>query len=300
MPEVFLERATDYPHTLSILPGLLDCILPDLTTLSVLVKPNFVALRNANLACTNAHFIHSVAVQCRERGAKVIIGDSPAFGSAQAIASHIGLTTLLPPDIPIITLGRGVPHTSGGFEVSISADALEADLIINMPKCKAHSQMRYTGAVKNLFGCVVGIRKALLHARHGDHGHDFLRMICGFMDILPPTISIMDGVIAMHETGPINGKPFALHLLGASTNPVALDTALGMIFGKQPHAFPIWAECLRQNRLGAKPEELSFPHGKPEDFPADGFLFPHDLKPESFRPDVLIRSLIKRLWMSLR
>ena len=44
----------------------------------------------------------------------------------------------------------------------------EADGIINLPKMKAHQLTRITGAVKNLFGCIPGKRKALYHVQFQD------------------------------------------------------------------------------------------------------------------------------------
>ncbi|NCB64275.1 MAG: DUF362 domain-containing protein [Clostridia bacterium] len=88
-----------------------------------------------------------------ERGARVIVGDSPAFGTAQAIAEALHLPELLRPlSVDVITLDRGVSVKSANVPVKIAAQALEADLILNLPKFKAHSQMRLSGAVKNLYG----------------------------------------------------------------------------------------------------------------------------------------------------
>ena len=42
----------------------------------------------------------------------------------------------------------------------ISRAILDADLIINVPKFKTHMQTRVTGAVKNMFGILVGAEKA--------------------------------------------------------------------------------------------------------------------------------------------
>ena len=299
MPDVLLARLGDYSQAPQVVPELLDRLLPDISGASLLIKPNFVALRGAPLCCTHASVIAAAARHCSDRGARVTVGDSPAFGTAQSIAGAIGLTELLRPlGVPVITLGRGVRLTSGGVRVPVSADALEADVILNLPKFKAHSQMRFSGAVKNLFGCVTGVNKAWLHALHGDKGGRFAEMICGLMDVLPPVLSLVDGVEAMHRTGPILGDPFPLGLLGASASPVALDTAAAMVLGARPEAFAVWQACLRAGLPGARPEELRFPLLRPEDFDATGFELPQTLKPESFRPDVLLRSLIRRAWLS--
>ena len=297
--DVFLERPASPAEAATRLPALLDRILPDARGRKILIKPNFVAARNARLCCTHPLLIAAAARHCLDLGARVTIGDSPAFGTAQAIAQATGLSDLLHGlNAPVITLNHGVSRTSGGFAVRIAAQALEADLILNLAKFKAHSQMRLTGAVKNLFGCVSGVRKAWLHARHGDRGHEFAALICGLGRILPPTVSVLDGVLAMHRTGPIAGEAFALEFLGASVSAVAMDAAAGMTLGVGAADLPIWAQCARENLPGADPDDLRFPLLDPTAFDARGFVLPDRLKPESFRPGTLLRSFVKRLWMS--
>jgi uncharacterized protein (DUF362 family) len=299
--EVLLERARDYFHAPQAVSLLLDRTLPDIAGARLLIKPNFVALKGAPLCCTHASVIAAAARHCVERGARVAVGDSPAFGTAGAVAAAIGLPEMLRPlGVPVITLGRGVKVRSGPVRVPVSADALEADLILNLPKFKAHSQMRFSGAVKNLFGCVTGVSKAWLHAVHGDKGGRFAAMICGLLDVLPPVVSLMDGVEAMHRTGPIARAPFPLGLLAAGSNPVALDTASAMVLGVSPEAFPVWRACALAGLPGAQPDALTFPLLRPEEFDAAGFELPQTLKPESFRPDVLLKSLVRRIWLSRR
>ena len=46
------------------------------------------------------------------------------------------------------------------------------------------------------------------------------------LDLLPPSVSLLDAVVAMHVTGPVDGSPFPLQMLAASHSAVALDTAL--------------------------------------------------------------------------
>ena len=52
----------------------------------VLVKPNLVAPRRATLSCTHPAVVRVVCEWLLERGAEVTVGDSPAFGTTQAVA----------------------------------------------------------------------------------------------------------------------------------------------------------------------------------------------------------------------
>lgn len=299
MIDVFLRQALDYEQAGDLIPDLLRRILPKIQGARLLIKPNFVAQRNAIISCTHPSIIAASARYCLEQGATVAVGDSPAFGTAQAIARTTGLERNLQAlGIDIITLTAGRRVRSGAVEVPVSKQALEADLILNLPKFKAHSQMLLTGAVKNLFGCVTGVNKAWLHAHHGDKGTLFAEMISGLLQALPPVYSLLDGVVAMHRTGPINGDPYLLRFLGASRSAVALDTAAAMTLGLESSHVPIWECCRTQRMPGSEPADLAFPQLAPTDFPASDFQLPASLKPESFRPDVLLRSMMKRWWMS--
>ncbi len=278
--------------------------------LRVLVKPNLLRPDPKKLVCTHARLIAAVCRCLLEHGCRVSIGDSPGFGSAPGVARSIGLPEALSAvpggkDISVLTLGAPVlrPLSLGG-SVSLSRHALEADHILNLPKLKAHSQMRMTGAVKNLFGCVPGVRKAVLHARHGDKAKDgtacFSALIADIMAHLPPMTSLLDGVSAMHVTGPSNGRPYGAHLLAASSSPVALDTAVYTLMGLSPGQVPLWRELQRRAAPGAFAGDIEMAGESPEFFDFSGFVLPQSLTAESFNPFRLLRSTIRRLWAGFR
>ena len=50
-------------------------------------------------------------------------------------------------------------------QLVLARAALEADGIISLAKMKTHGFMRITGAVKNQFGCVPGMRKGEFHVK---------------------------------------------------------------------------------------------------------------------------------------
>lgn len=214
------------------------------------------------------------------------IGDSPAFGTARRVANANGLTEALQGlPVKIINLDHAKKiRLECGICIGISQKALEPDLIINIAKLKAHSQLCITAAVKNLFGCVVGFRKALAHCQYGDVSNLFESLIIELIQALPQTVSLVDAVTSMHKTGPVNGIPFNLNLIGGSPSPVALDTALYNILEVRPHNAPLWLESQRRKLPGAHIHELIYPLAKPENFDAFGFIFPCKLKPVTFYP----------------
>jgi uncharacterized protein (DUF362 family) len=295
--DVFLARADAYADAEPVVFQLLDSLNLSLPASGyVLVKPNLISSRNARLSCTHPAIVAATARYFLDRNCSVVVGDSPAFGSARSVGRASGLTRLLDElGLDLVTLAHPVPITFGPFTVGISTTALNAALIVNLPKLKAHSQMRVSGGVKNLFGTVSGFRKPLVHFRHGDRQGRFAAFFVHLMQALPETISLMDGITAMHETGPTFGKPFAGRMLGASRDTVALDTAVYGLLGLKPADVPIWRECVCLGIEGAFPEMAHYPLDVPNAFHFEGFAVPGELQPEVFGPRRLVRSLIKRL-----
>ena len=109
--------------------------------------------------------------------------------------------------------------------------------------------------------------------------------------------ALADGGVAMHVTGPSGGKPFVLHLMGASASAVALDEALYAVFGLAPEAVPLGAALVRRKAQGsaASGTEVTFPLLRPENFDARGFELPRELSHTSFHPARFVQSCLRRI-----
>ena len=268
------------------------------TGLRALVKPNWVAPRRAALACTNPAFLRAVAEALIDRGARVTVGDSPAFGAAERLAAATGSDVALRGlPAPIVNFSAGPTlRFSFGASTRLARQAAECDLIVSVPKLKAHSQLRLTAAVKNFFGCVVGARKALIHALHGERANHFQSVIIEVMLALQPSLTVVDGIEAMSVTGPMNGEAAWLGIVAAGQNPVAVDTALYQMLRIAPSEAPLWREAQARNLPGARPEEILFPLAAPGDFDTSAFQAPRALDPLAFTPGRLAVSVARRLW----
>ena len=263
----------------------------------VLVKPNLVSALRGPLACSEPALVAAACAWLLDHGAKPWVGDSPAFGTARSVGRRIGLDAALAPlKVPLRNLGRPARLALDfGGAVGISRDALEADLILSLPRLKAHGQLRLTAGGKNLFGCVAGARKALAHSRFGEQGTRFESLLVQVMAALPPVFTLLDGIVAMSRTGPSGGDPLPLGLLAASPSPVALDTALFTALRQTPQDVATWAECLRRGLPGARRDEVAFPLLPPEAFDFSGFIVPNSLDAVSFHPLRLLKGAYKRL-----
>jgi uncharacterized protein (DUF362 family) len=221
---------------------------------TVLLKPNFIAPRSHRHSAAQTHpaVILEVAKLVKDYGAKPFVADSPAWTSAAVCARALGLTEPLRRlGIPIRQLNapRSCKLASGLPRVGLSAPALDADVIINLPKLKTHQQMVATFAVKNLFGCVSGKRKALWHFRRGDTTAEFARLLLGVYQYLKPVLTIIDGIVAMEGQGPIRGPSKPLGWLVGGADPIACETVCCRLIGLAPEQVPI-IQAARQTGFG--------------------------------------------------
>ena len=265
----------------------------------VLLKPNLVSAGSgpAHLACTSPSLVRAAAEWCLAHGGRVQVGDSPAFGSGRSVMRACGMLEALaglPVEVVDFDRSRSLDLPCG-FTVPVATAALECDILLNLPRVKAHSQLYVSLAVKNYFGVVSGWRKALHHARYGDIANRFEVLLADLPGLFPGSFTLVDGVVAMQRTGPMKGEPYPLGLLAGGSDPVAVDTALLESIGGDPLRSPLWVECQRRGMVGTDPARLSFPLARPDGLRVDDFLLPEVLSPVTFHPGRILVGGCRRL-----
>ncbi|MDP6625350.1 MAG: DUF362 domain-containing protein [Nitrospinota bacterium] len=266
---------------------------------TVLLKPNLLAAKTPETAATtHPSVVQAAGELVRDCGAKVVIGDSPAIGSWNNITKKTGMAEVAD------RLGAKLVHFDKPVKVEknekhlfklleISKAALEADLVINLPKLKTHTQMYLTLGVKNIFGCVVGKKKPQLHMEAGRDSRQFARMLVEIYGSISPALTIIDGIIGMEGNGPGSGTPKAIGLILASGDAVAMDRIICEIIGAEPEKLFILSAA---RELGYGNTELKSIDVKGENIESiriDSFKFP-SLTSAEFGPPFL-RKLIKDL-----
>ncbi|UCE49784.1 MAG: DUF362 domain-containing protein [Phycisphaerales bacterium] len=251
MPDatVTLTRCGDYgrgriaeamQRQFELLGGLGKYVKPGDT---VLLKPNFIAPRARRHATqTDPAIILEAARLLKDFGAKPFVADSPAWSDTFTCAKVLGLTEpLAKMSVPVRQLDnpRGCTIGARQTKVGISTVALDADVIINLPKFKSHQQLGATFAVKNMFGCVAGKRKALWHFAKGGNPADFCELLIDIYGHLKPALTIIDGVLAMDGPGPIRGRARPLGWLIGGADPIACETICANLVGIEPETLPI-------------------------------------------------------------
>ena len=210
---------------------------------NVLLKPNFIAPRSHRHATqTHPMVIIETARLMKDFGAKPFVGDSPAwanvFASVKALRLEEPLKRL---GVPVKQLNkpRWCRIGKNNTKVGISSIALDADVIINLPKFKSHQQLVATFAVKNMFGCVSGKRKALWHFTKGASADDFCELLIDIFTFMNPALTIIDGVFAMDGPGPIRGRTKPLGWIIGGTDPIACETVCAKLVKIEPEEIPI-------------------------------------------------------------
>src|SRR3972149_10274669 len=217
---------------------------------TVLLKPNFIAPRSRRHATqTHPAVVLEVARLLKEFGARPFVGDSPAWGNVFTCVKKLKLDKdLAKLGVPVKQLNKPkwCKLSERNRKVGISSAALEADVIINLPKFKAHQQLVATFAVKNMFGCVSGKRKALWHFSRGKT-EDFCRLLIEIYKYLAPGLTIIDGVAAMDGRGPIRGRTRGLGWLIAGQDPIACEIVFSEMVGLNPEDLPIVNQAKAMN-----------------------------------------------------
>jgi ferredoxin len=158
--------------------------------------------------------------------------------------------------------------------IELARAVLDADVVINLPKVKTHSQTLLTLGVKNIFGCIPGMRKAQWHLKAGtDHSY-FSGMLTELCQIVNPALTIVDGITGMEGEGPNNGDPRPLGLILAGANPHALDATICQIIGVLPEELLTLQAAHERGFEGTDPQQIEVLGLQVEDVAVASFRLP--------------------------
>lgn len=268
----------------------------------VLLKPNLLtATVSARECVTRPELVACVASMVKAAGGRPFLGDSPAFGSARGVAKANGYLPMLEAlGVPVVEF-TGRRYARSGYTLDhlrLSKEAMEADLVINLPKVKSHVQLTLTLGVKNLFGCVPGKMKAWWHLEAGKDVARFAAMLVETASAIEPDLTIADGIIGHAGNGPSGGYPHPLGVLGACGDCFALDLALARVLNVNPDLIPT---IVASRTLGLLPDEdaIAYPLCRPQELAVAQWPLPSRIKPIDFGAPRIVRSTLKHLYIRL-
>lgn len=250
LPKVSISGCNDYryedvyrsvKHSIDLLGGVREYVKEGQR---VLLKPNLLLGKPPDKAITTHPAIVKAVIELvREAGGRPFIGDSPATfpfsnsGGINEIAAITGIKKVADEmGVEVVDFNEAItvkgPQGAIFKEYEIAKEVINADVVINLPKLKTHSQMVLTCAVKNLFGCIPGARKVQWHYKAGVDRIYFARMLVEVSQIINPVLTIVDGIIGIEGDGPGSaGTPRHIGLIVAGTDCSAIDLVISKIAG---------------------------------------------------------------------
>jgi uncharacterized protein (DUF362 family) len=205
---------------------------------SVVIKPNIcVAYHTYEYAATTNPWVMGTLVKMAfEAGAsRVQVFDFPFGGSAEEAYVRSGIQEqvlaaggeMLPmPEFKYVT--ADIPNGVSLKYTHAFKDALDADVLIDVPIAKHHGSARLTLGMKNMMGLILD--RGALHNNLGQR-------IADLNTLFRPTLTVIDAVRILTNHGPSGGNlddVKKLDTIIVSSDVVAADSYASTLFGMQP------------------------------------------------------------------
>ena len=256
--------------------GGLDWVRPGMR---VVIKANLVsAMKPEKAATTHPALLAALTQMLRERGANVVIGDSPggtfAAPHLNAVYRVCGLSEA---EAAGAELNRDfsqkeadLPEAHTAKHITYTGYLDGADAIISFCKLKSHGMLSLSAATKNLFGAIPGIIKPEYHYRYPDP-MDFADMLIDLNEFFRPKLYLVDAVQTMEGNGPTAGTPKYMGALLAGTNPHTIDLLCAKLIGLEAKNVPTLRAAQERGLTPASAEELEI-SGDAEEFVCKDFV----------------------------
>jgi uncharacterized protein (DUF362 family) len=190
----------------------------------VFVKPNLCSKHYIPGAVTSPKVLFHLVSLLRDRAEEVVVGESNGYnyccndalamtGAKKAVEKAGGRIINLSED-EIVKVDN--PETFRLKDFPLPRTLVEADSFVDVPVMKTHEFTNYSGAIKNLFGCIPDDRRIFLHPQFSMVMHDLLVL-------LKPKLVVVDATYSMEGNGPNRGIVVPMNLVLAGSDPVAMD-----------------------------------------------------------------------------
>ena len=231
----------------------------------IAIKANLVSFMSPDKAATtHPSLICELVKMLVEKGAEVVIGDSPGGIYNSAYVNKVYKATGM---YEVEKAGAKLNHNYKQSEAQ-NPDGIvlksfvytsyldEADAIINFCKLKTHGMMGMSAAAKNIFGVIPGTLKPEYHFRFPNHG-DFARMIVDLDEYFKVRLCICDAIVGMEGNGPTMGTPRKIGAVIASDSPHKMDLVCAKIIGLSKSDVPTLEAAYERGLIPASAEELN-------------------------------------------
>jgi uncharacterized protein (DUF362 family) len=111
--------------------------------------------------------------------------------------------------------------------------------LISVPKIKMHTLCSFGGTLKNQYGCNPHPEKSIYHARLHDS-------VVDLNFAFKADLVVVDGIVAMEGSGPVDGIPIRMDTLIFGHDSVAVDHLIARIIGINPDRVKYLVEAKRR------------------------------------------------------
>lgn len=222
---------------------------------NILIKPNMLgAFFPEKAVTTHPVMVDVIAKLLIEHDKKVLIGDSPG-GTVQynLVLKNTGIGEIADKYDNANNVNfsdQVIVIKTDNNEFPLAKSFMDADGVINLCKYKTHGLTLFTGAIKNLYGVIPGLKKADYHRKY-PNPDNFVETVIDLYNILKPKVilNIMDGIIGMEGEGPSQGTPRNFGVIFTSKTASALDFVASKMMGFDSLEVPIIKKGLLADEL---------------------------------------------------
>ena len=198
----------------------------------VFIKPNLCSKYYIPGAVTSPQVLFHLIGLLRDRAEEVIVGESNGYnycctdalamtGVKETVEKAGGKAVNLSEDE---TVKVDDPEALCLHDFPLPKTVIEADTFVDVPVMKTHEFTNYSGAIKNLFGCIPDDRRIFLHPKFDRVMHDLLVLV-------KPKFVVVDAAYSMEGNGPNRGIVIPMNLILANSDPVSMDKICCEIMG---------------------------------------------------------------------
>jgi uncharacterized protein (DUF362 family) len=191
----------------------------------IFVKPNMSHPEYLPGVVTSPQLLSELVGLLRDGASEVIVGESNGFnypcdsafeitGIETAVKKAGGSVINLSEDKVVKV--KFQTNSSPLKELFLPKTVLDADAVVDLPLMKTHEFAMYSGAIKNLFGCVPSNKRIYLHPYLPEV---FYRLY----SIFKPQLTVMDARVGIEGNGPTKGNPVKMDLMLTSNDALAID-----------------------------------------------------------------------------
>jgi uncharacterized protein (DUF362 family) len=190
----------------------------------IFIKPNMSHPEYLPGVVTCPQLLGELVGLLRDGNSEVIVGESNGFNypcnsafektGIEAAVEKAGGSVINLSEDKVVKVK--FPNNTALQELFLPKIVLDADAVVDLPLMKTHEFTMYSGAIKNLFGCVPSNRRIYLHPYLPEV---FYRLY----SVFKPQLTVMDARVGIEGNGPTKGKPVKMDLMLTSNDALAID-----------------------------------------------------------------------------